>query len=151
MSATDYKVQAYKLTDDQGRKHPKLMCTEYQSIQTSVAGDVEKAWDCLAIAAKYMKRGLPVPLDLAEHLAEAIEMAMHKPVNNRLTVLSKELHLAADNRRKVPYHPLEVFEFVEAIKDEHPSLKKAFESTGKTFGIGRSTVERLYKEAVNYF
>lgn len=133
--------------DDHGKSRRYLTDARFQSLIHKAPGDPEAAWKILAVAADMMRKGRPLSDDIADFIASAIETAMPKPLDNRLTMLSRELHLNTENRRPAPYHPWQVYEFAQGLKDEYPSQRQLFTAVGEALGIGRSTVERLYKKA----
>ncbi len=58
-----------------------------------IESDPDAARDVLQIASGYIRRGEPLPGNLAEYLAGAIEAAMAKPAKFRAKALSDELGL----------------------------------------------------------
>lgn len=62
--------------------------------------DIESAAQVLLIAAKYLRSGAYMPRMLAEHLADAFEASMVKPIDSRLSSLGRELNLTVGNSRR---------------------------------------------------
>jgi len=63
------------------------------------AAEADAAAQALLLAAEYLRSGEPMPQDLVEHLAGAIESSMHEPSGVREIQFLQSLKLTAKNAR----------------------------------------------------
>lgn len=116
----------------------------------------------LLIAADYIRSGDPMPKELADWLADAIDDAILKPEKlipektNCGDALLVALNLKSNNRRQVQAAPWDVFEHCNQLmrgtklnaKKERIFYKQteALRITAKRFAISLSTARNLYKD-----
>ena len=113
------------------------------SALANAESDPEAAKDALLIAAGYIKRGVPLPGNLADHIAGAIEAAMAKPKERRAKALTDELSLSAVNRRPKADWAL-VGADVERHISEEANEDKALLDMSDKYGISKSTTLRYW-------
>lgn len=106
--------------------------------------DPGAATEVLRIAAGYLRRGEPLPANLADYLADAIEAAMAKPAEHRLSALGLELNLTASNRRPAA-HWVDIAHRCEELQDGTRSTDAVANDVAAEFGIGVSTAKRYWQ------
>jgi len=107
--------------------------------------DPEAAKVALLIAADYVRRGAPLPGNLADHIAGAIEAAMAKPKNLRAKALTYELRLSAVNRRPKADWAL-IGSDVERHITRGASQDRALLDVSDKYGLSKSTAERYWND-----
>jgi hypothetical protein len=119
--------------------------------------DTDKAKEALLRAAGYIREGRPLPMELAEWIAGAFEVAVNNP--GRLSpgnadtghALLVALHLKANNRRAVKAVPYEVWSVMDGAMGTIEgyqvgvSLNEAARIAAKQFGISESSAKRIYR------
>jgi hypothetical protein len=114
-------------------------------VLSSVELDPDAAAAALLIAAEYLRAAKPLPRDLADHLAGAIETSMRKPQSKRGAALLLELKLTALNQRPLASW-IEVGMEVDRVIAESGMSKSAAEmQVASDREIGRSTVQNYYR------
>lgn len=111
---------------------------------SSAPSDPEAAAALLLQAVGYLRRGEPLPENLARYLADALESAALKPAPQRGAALAIELHLAAGNRRPAG-DPLAIGQAFGALIDAGESQNAAKAQIAVNFGISESTALRAWK------
>lgn len=115
-----------------------------QHIQRAhVKGD--DAAEALLMVAKYLRSGEPVPSNLAEYLAGAIEAAMVKDSNKRASELLIELGLKAKNRREIEDW-IKIGSTVEELLDSGKAKFNAFLDVAEMYGITDKTVKKYFNK-----
>lgn len=104
----------------------------------------EEAAKALLIAAKYIRAGKPLPMDLDSWLAGAFEEAVRHPANIG-HVLLVCLGLKANNRRKVADW-LDIGPLFEEMLEAGMSQNMAATAIAADHGISESTAVRLWKK-----
>lgn len=107
--------------------------------------DPEAAASALLLAAEYLRAGEPVPDNLADWLAGALESAALKPAAARAGALARELHLTAGNRRPVACW-LEVGGAFDLLVLDGKSQNAAKAEIARRFGIDESTAVRYWRQ-----
>ena len=131
-------------------KHPFVLAA-FDAVMRAPA-DPDAAGQALLIAAEYIRRGEPLPMRLAEWLADAIETAIQKP--ERLDPCNADpgaallfaLHLRAHNRRPIKVSAHDVHNSMLELNESGSSVRKAAKIVGEQFEISVSTAKRLFKE-----
>ena len=108
--------------------------------------DPEAAAEVLRLAAPYLRdldtRG-ELPLGLGKYLADAFEVAMAKPVKNRTTQLSRELHLKAENRR--PKNHWDIGDLMATVIETNQISKNAAAKiVSQSESISESTAKKAH-------
>lgn len=112
---------------------------------SSAPSDPEAAAAVLLQAVGYLRRGKPLPENLARYLADALEAAALKPGPQRGAALATELHLTAGNRRPAG-DPLAIGQAFGALIDAGESQNGAKAQIAADFGISESTALRAWKK-----
>lgn len=115
----------------------------YECVRKSRLSE-EEAAKALLIAAKYIRAGKPLPMDLDSWLAGAFEEAVRHPANIGHMLLVR-LGLKATNRRKSADW-LDIGPLFEEMLEAGMSQNRAATEIAENHGISESTVVRLWKE-----
>lgn len=111
---------------------------------SSAPSDPEAAAAVLLIAVGYLRRGEPLPENLARYLADALESAALKPAPQRGRALALELHLEAGNRRPAG-NTLAIGQAFDALMCDGTSQNEVRAQIAADFGISESTAVRAWK------
>lgn len=107
----------------------------------------DQAWDQLRYLAGLLRDRQPIPDELADFLADAIEASEGKPLADvaKAKALTDELGLTAQNRRKIDIPLLEIrAERDFGDGDEPPSQNQAAKLIGQSYGVSQATaINRL--------
>jgi len=104
------------------------------------------AAELLLVAANLLRANHPLPASLRKFLADAIESAMAKPVEQRVQQLGHELLLLARNRRKQDVPATEVrVELDFSVDAESESV--SIDRIAKLFGTSSATIRRRLSDA----
>jgi hypothetical protein len=108
--------------------------------------DPEQAAVALREAAGFLRKGEPLPFELAIYLADAFERSMSMAPSVRGSELLINLRLKANNRRRVAVN----FEYLgrdfEECLNSKMSVLEAQLHVGALYKISESTVKRLFDE-----
>lgn len=142
-------------------KHP-LNLGVYRLMGYVGRHDLKASKTALLIAADYIRSGDPMPKELADWLADALEDAILKPEkiipqkSNCGDALLVALNLKSNNRRQVEAAPWDVFEYCNQLmrgtklngekKQIFYKQTEALRITAHKFSISLSTARTLYKE-----
>jgi len=107
--------------------------------------DPNQAAEVLRIAAKYLKGREMMPDQLAYFLADAFERAMKYASIVRGSQLLMNLHLEVHHRRVAANFEYVGFDLDRLLQTKVPK-GKAILDIGEKYGIGESTVKRMYKK-----
>lgn len=106
----------------------------------------DAAAEVLLLAAEYIRAKEPLPDDLAEHLAGAIEASMVKPERLRGKALLRELNLQIGNRRKADVDWYQLGMAFEKLVDANLKEGPAASQIAVDFNTSESTAKRLWKK-----
>lgn len=118
-------------------------------ILSRVKANPDSAAQALLLAAEYIRSRDPLPDDLAEYLAGAIEAAMHKPKEMRCGALLLELNL----KKEGPIVDATWYEVglrFEALLKEGKSQNSASTIASEEFEISESTATRRWREYLRH-
>ena len=107
--------------------------------------DPSAAWDALVSAAGYLERNQPLPGNLANHLARAINKASFAPMTQRVRVLTDLLYLTASNRARS-------FDRLQAALDAYDEIKRgatqenSFANLGEKYGVSSESIKGAFRE-----
>lgn len=126
-------------------------CIRIAGLIREADGDDESAKQLLLIAAAYMREGEPLPADLSDYMAGAIEAAVHTPT--RLDPYNKDtgtalligLKLKRANRPTsgVDPHAVCAFMYEEMLTTSQNELARR---ASDVFNISESTVKRYFRQ-----
>ena len=109
------------------------------------------AWARMRRLAGLLRARQPIPDDLADFVADAIEAAEGKPLTDvrKAKAFTDELELTARNRRKRDLTPAEaqVERDFRVPGAEYPSQTKAAKHISRALGLSESTVINRLREA----
>lgn len=107
--------------------------------------DSEWAAIVLRLAAEQLRQRKPLPIELADYLADAFETSMSKAPGARAQQLALELHLKALNKRPSAVGWIDVYPIMEANSDiPHAQLVRVVQTRLK---VAKSLATRLVKQA----
>lgn len=111
--------------------------------------DPEAAAEALRWMAMSLRKSGMMPQGLAEHLADAIEASMGKPIKYRAKALTDELGLTAKNRRSAA-DEFTVGTHIRLLMHEKGlSMSAAAGEIAHIFGISDATARKYYKTFVS--
>lgn len=107
----------------------------------------DEAWDSLRHLAKLLRDRQPIPDDLADYLADAIEASEGKDLADKAKAkaLTDELELTANNRRKIDLNCQDVQ--VERDFGDDPSQNAFAARVAEIYNVTPSTVLNRLHEA----
>ena len=108
--------------------------------------DPEQAAVVLREAAGFLRKGEPLPFQLAIYLADAFERSMSKVPSFRGSELLINLRLKANNRRRVAVNLEYLGRDFEKCLNSKMSVLEAQLHVGELYKISESTVKRLFDE-----
>lgn len=108
--------------------------------------DPEAAARVLLLAARILRNRQPIPLHLADYLADAFEAAMAKPEADRVVELGVELNIGARNRRPSKFDWFEAYRILVANPmKSNAELVALIKKKGK---CSESHARKILKQAV---
>lgn len=109
------------------------------------------AWDQMRYLAQLLRDRKPIPDDLADFLADAIEASEAKTVEDKkkAKAFTDELGLTANNRRKIDFTAADaqLERDFGMPGDAYPSQSSSAVHTAEKFMVSRSTVINRLREA----
>ena len=108
--------------------------------------DPEQAAVVLREAAGFLRKGEPLPFQLAIYLADAFERSMSKVPSVRGSELLINLRLKANNRRRVAVNLEYLGRDFEKCLNSKMSVLEAQLHVGELYKISESTAKRLFDE-----
>ena len=123
-------------------------CVSVHDATRKAEHDPQGAADLLLLAAEYIRSGEPLPSQLADYLAGAIEASMGKPPEHRNAAFLAELRLTNGNRRAAADW-FEVGMAFDALIDSGLSQNQAKAQIAAEMDVSESTAVRMYKQWIN--